>query len=177
MVVSETKKNDVNKSVVPITVVETSSEGNSCTYMMGHFKDGAIIAISQEDCDDVMFAGVSSGTSIINRIAGIDYEEMLELMTRAVNNRTRQRNFFRLQNSLLEGEINEEEFYTTIDENADDYVIEETENPSTERLFHALELSKNIKDVNSSEDLSSLFSFDSLNITDKLLEIEKNGGI
>lgn len=174
--IDEITKSEIGKSVVPITVVESSLEEKS-TYTFGQFKDGAFIAIMQDNCEEVMFAGISAGNSVINRIAGIDYEEMLELMTRAVNNRTRQRNFFRLQNSLLEGEINEKDFYKILDENSDDYVIEETENPSIERLFHALELSNNIKDVNTSEDLSSLFSFDSIDINDKLLDIEKNGGI
>ena len=108
---------------------------------------------------------------------GVNYEEMMELLIRAVNNRTRQRNFFRLYNNMLEGLITEEDFYKTIEENEDDYVVEETEIPTKERLGYALYISKRIKNVDKSEELSTLFSFSS-GVTDgELKMIETDGCI
>lgn len=141
-------------------------------------KDGAFVALQQSDgSGNVVFSGVSEGMSVINRMIGTDYGDMLDLMTRAVNNRTRQRNFFQLQNSMLEGLISEDEFYKIIEENEDDYVIEEKEKPSLERVHDALILSQKIKDVNNSEDFATLFSFDSYTTDKELEKLENNGGL
>lgn len=138
-------------------------------------RDGAFVAMQPANSGNVVFAGVSQGTNVINRMVGTDYAEMVDLLTRAVNNRTRQRNYFRLQNNLLEGLISEDDFYKEIEEKEDDYVIEEMEAPSPERLRHALILSQGIKDVLNSEDLSSLFSFSSEATDHELKKIEAYG--
>lgn len=52
-----------------------------------------------------------------------DYKRLTELLINAVNNRTRQRNYFRLYCQLLENEITEKEFDKEIDDNEDEYVI------------------------------------------------------
>lgn len=161
----------------PVLVMQGVSDANGQTIMSGLLKDGAFVALQPNGSDNVLFAGVSEGLSVINRIVGIDYMEVQELLTRAVNNRTRQRNFFQLQNSMLSGEITEDEFYKRIEENADDYVVEEMERPTQKRLYNALYLSQSIKDVHNSEDLSNLFSFDSGTTDEELAKIEANGSI
>ena len=161
----------------PVLVMQGVSDANGQTIMSGLLKDGAFVALQPNGSDNVLFAGVSEGLSVIDRIVGIDYMEVQELLTRAVNNRTRQRNFFQLQNSMLNGEITEDEFYKRIEENADDYVVEEMEHPTQKRLFNALYLSQSIKDVHNSEDLSNLFSFDSGTTDEELAKIEANGNI
>lgn len=161
----------------PVLVMQGVSDANGQTIMSGFLKDGAFVALQPNGSDNVLFAGVSEGLSVINRIVGIDYMEVQELLTRAVNNRTRQRNFFQLQNSMLSGEITEDEFYKRIEENADDYVVEEMERPTQKRLYNALYLSQSIKDVHNSEDLSNLFSFDSGTTDEELAKIEANGSI
>lgn len=159
-------------------VMKVTSDGQGQTVVSGQFNDGGtFVAMQQGDSGDVVFAGVSEGMSVINRIIGVDYAEMQELLTRAVNNRTRQRNYFQLQNSLLDGSITEDEFYRQIEEKEDDYVVEEIEKPSQERLYHALYLSQTIKDVDNSEDLSTLFSFDSATMDKELEKLEANGGL
>lgn len=166
-----------NRATSKVYTVEGKSNEFGQVLMSGQMRDGAFVALQQDGSDNIVFSGVSEGMSVINRMIGTDYSEMFELMTRAVNNRTRQRNFFQLQNSLLEGIINEEEFYKTIEENEDDYVIEEMEQPSVERIYNALLLSQKIKNVNNSEDFANLFSFDSI-VTDRHLEmLEDNGGL
>ena len=99
----------------PIIVeqIQMSDGNNNHVVMMGQMQDGAFVAVKQADQEKVVYAGISKGAAVINRMIGADYSEMQELLTRAVNNRTRQRNFFRLQNSMLEGQITEEEFYKT----------------------------------------------------------------
>ena len=140
-----------------------------------NLRDGKFVAVSNDSDNNVVFAGVSEGNAVINRMIGLDYEEVVELMTKAVNNRTRQRNYFRLYSQMCDGEITEEEFYNTIETNEDDYVVEESEIPTKERLMHALKLIKGLKDVKSSEDISTLFSFDSAETDKKLEEIDAYG--
>ena len=160
----------------PVTVRLTATWSNTPIFTSGILKDGKFIA-TNDDSGNVVFAGVSEGNAIINRMLGIDYAELSELMTKAVNNRTRQRNYFRLYSQMLEGEISEDQFYKLIEENEDDYVVEETEIPTKERIMHALRLSQGIKNVDSSEDLSDLFSFDSVETDKQLAEIEAHGSL
>ena len=160
----------------PVTVRVTATENNMPIFTTGILKDGKFIA-TNDDSGNVVFAGVSEGNAIIDRMMGIDYAELSELMTKAVNNRTRQRNYFRLYSQMLEGEISEDQFYKLIEENEDDFVVEEEEIPTKERLMHALRLSKGIKNVDSSEDLSNLFSFDSIETDKQLAEIEAHGSL
>ena len=81
------------------------------------------------------------------------------MLVDAVNNRTRERNYYQLYTQLLENEISDEEFDRAIDENPDDYMI------STEKILSALEfheaiaLSKYIKGIETTGDIESLFSF------------------
>lgn len=161
----------------PIIVEQTSDGGNCRIVTVGQMKDGSFIAVRQGEQENVVFAGISQGSKVINRMIGVDYAEMKELLTRAVNNRTRQRNFFQLQNSLHEGLITEEEFYKTLEENEDKYVVEELESPGVDRIEHALYLSQDIIDVNNSEEFANLFSFNSATSDRELQKLEDNGGI
>ena len=51
-------------------------------------------------------------------------DHILDIMAVAINNRTRERNYFKLYSSLLENKISDEEFDRLIDENPDMYVQE-----------------------------------------------------
>lgn len=173
----DVKSYKTNATSVSFTVEGKSNELGQ-VIMAGQMKDGTFVALQQPDgSGNVVFSGVSEGMSVINRMIGTDYSVMLDLMTRAVNNRTRQRNYFQLQSSMLEGLISEDEFYKRIEENEDDYVVEEMEQPSLERVYDALLLSQNIKDVNNSEDFATLFSFDSISTDKELEKLENNGGL
>lgn len=166
----------LHTTMEPSIYVEQQQTGDAYPQVtMCTMRDGAFVAMQTANSGNVVFAGVSQGTSVISRIAGVDYSEMVDLLTRAVNNRTRQRNYFRLQNNLLEGLISEDDFYKEIEEKEDDYVVEEVETPTPERLRHALILSQGIKDVQNSEDLSFLFSFSSEATDHELKKIEADG--
>jgi hypothetical protein len=171
-------KNATSTVAKTFVYVEQPRSGEaSPTVTMCQMQDGAFVAVKPSDNGNIFFAGISQGSSVISRMVGADYAEMVELLTRAVNNRTRQRNFFRLQNNLLEGIISEDDFYKEIEEKEDEYVVEEKESPSPERLCHAMILSQGIKDVQNSEDLSTLFSFSS-EVTDlELKKIESDGSL
>lgn len=172
-----------NKSTMPCERQQVTSIYTELPQMeevrtivnVGQMQDGFFVSMQPGNGNNVYFAGISYGSSVISRMIGFNQSEIIELFTRAVNNRTRQRNYFRLQNSMLEGLISEDEFYKTIEENEDDYVVEELEEPSKERLLHAMYLSKCIKDVNNSEDLSTLFSFGSETTDNELKKIEADG--
>jgi len=106
---------------------------------------------------------------------GWDAREIVEMLTKAVNNRTRERNFFRLYSEYLEKNITEEEFNRELSENEDDYVVEGEEKPTADRLRKALFLSSVIKDTDNSEQLSSLFSFDSIATDEGLKKLDSHG--
>ena len=170
----------INKEDQPkpsVYMEQPQMEDVRTTISLCTMQDGAFVTIKQENNQNVYFAGISKGSSVINRMIGMDYSDITELLIRAVNNRTKQRNFFRLQNSMLEGLITEEDFYKTIEENESDYVIEEIEEPTKRRLYCAMYLCQSIMDIKNSEDLSTLFSFSS-ETTDKVLKlIEADGSL
>lgn len=155
-------------------IVPTIQDDNSMkTITVGTMFDGKFVSapISPTQC---VFAGVGQN-QILERMIGTDQEESLELLTRAVNNRTRQMNYFRLYSDLLAGSITEDEFAHTLNENEDDYVLTEIEKPDIDKLKKALFLSRNIKEVNNSEDISMLFSFDSAE-TDRISKLLEADG-
>ena len=114
----------------------------------------------QEDNDITHFAGVGPTASIqgfFTRIVHVD--RLSELLIRAVNNRTRERNYFKKLVEFFQDEITEEEFDKEIEENGNEYVITTNEIPTREDLALACEVSKYIKDVKDVDDFSALFSF------------------
>ncbi len=87
-----------------------------------------------------------------------------ELLIRAINNRTRERNYFRLYCQLLEKEMTEDEFDAEIEKNVDDYVTSANQNASQEEFQYALNVSSKIMDVKDASDMIDLFSFNDCSI-------------
>lgn len=163
-----------NISSTSQVVVKASAIGSSgATITSVTTNDGRLLAVEDNNGNN-FFVGVSEGSGVFRRIVGTDYAELKELLTRAVNNRTRQRNYFRLYSQMLDKEISEDDFYKLIEENEDKYVVEEIENPSEDKLRHALELSRDILDVDNSEDLATLFSFNGDDTDRQLVKIEQD---
>lgn len=100
---------------------------------------------------------VSIGNKFINILSG--NSEITEMLIKAVNNRTRERNYFKLYCDLLDGTISDDEFDNQLSLNEDEYIVDENERPSIDKTKLALKLAENIKDVKTLNDLSSLFSF------------------
>ena len=118
------------------------------------------------------FSGVSRDNSIIKILTGEQYQDIVQLLLRAVNNRTIERNYFKLYSELLEGTITDDEFEKEIEENEDNYVISNDVTPLKQDVAYALKLSKKILDVKTTEDISSLFSFNSLKLDKLIIENE-----
>ena len=83
----------------------------------------------------------------------------IRMLIDAVNNRTRERNYWRLYCRLLENEITEDEFNREIDGNSDEYVISTDKIPTEQEFRDAVFLSDHIKDIETTGDVESLFSF------------------
>ncbi len=83
-----------------------------------------------------------------------------ELIKRAFNNRTRERNYYRLYSSLLEGDITEEEFDAEIENNETLYVIDTPKSASKEDIYFSVCVSRGWMDVDSTDEFSSLFELD-----------------
>lgn len=113
---------------------------------------------------------ISEGNTFLNLITGEHFNDAIELLITAVNNRTKERNFFKLYCDLLDQSITEEEFNEIVDKNEDNYIVGENESAEPKRVSLALKLSKRIKDVNSINDFSSLFSFNQHEIEQLAIE-------
>jgi len=85
-------------------------------------------------------------------------DRIIDIMTIAINNRTRERNYFKLYCQLLQNEISEADFNRMIDENPNEYVPEEYHNYGPLEIALARKASENIMDVADLNDMASLFS-------------------
>ena len=127
---------------------------------MPNFNGNQWHIVVQEHNEFTHFEGVGPTASvqgIVTRIVHVD--RLAELLIKAVNNRTRERNYFKRLIELFQNEITEEEFDKEIENNEDEYVITANETPTREDLVLACEVAKHIKDVKDIDDLAALFSF------------------
>lgn len=130
---------------------------NTTTIYTAYKNDGSsVIAIQDNNKDRVTFAGVANKARFFS-ISTAD--RLKELMTRAINNRTRERNYFKLYCDMLGGNITEDEFDREIEQNEDKYIIKQDCNASIEDIEVALEVSPSIMDVKSPDDMAEIFSF------------------
>ena len=90
---------------------------------------------------------------------GVLYPMSLDLLRTAVNNRTRERNYFRLLSQYLSEEISADDFDREIEENEDLYVLNCSRRPSRAQFEMACFLSNGLLGVDSPDDFFSLFSF------------------
>lgn len=130
---------------------------NTTTIYTAYKNDGSsVIAIQDNNKDRVTFAGVANKARFFS-ISTAD--RLKELMTRAINNRTRERNYFKLYCDMLGGNITEDEFDKEIEQNEDKYIIKQDCDASIEDIEVALEVSPSIMDVKSPDDMAEIFSF------------------
>ena len=130
---------------------------NTTTIYTTYQPDGSpVVAIQDSEKDRVAFAGVVNKARFFS-ISTAD--RLKDLMTRAINNRTRGRNYFKLYCDMLDGNITEEEFDKEIEQNEDKYIIKQDHDASTEDIEVALEVSPSIMDVKSPDDMAEIFSF------------------
>lgn len=130
------------------------------TFQMGHFvlgqTSGDIETMRGGASADVMTTSVSI---IIEEEMNIDLEErILQIMSIAVNNRTRERNYFKLYSRLLENKLSEDDFDRIIDENPDEFVQQEYQDYDSLDLAIARKASDKLMDVSDLSDMATLFS-------------------
>jgi predicted nucleotidyltransferase component of viral defense system len=102
-------------------------------------------------------AVISKDNSFLKTITGED--DAIKLLLKAVNNRTIERDYFKLYCEMLDSSITAEEFDHLIESNETDYVVSETDEPNDTQVKTALRLSEHIKGVDSLNDFTALFSF------------------
>lgn len=119
--------------------------------------DGSsVVAVQEDNRDRIAIAGTVNKAMFFN-ISTAD--RLKELMTRAVNNRTRERNYFKLYCEMLDGNITEEEFDKEIEEHEDKYIIKQDKDASIEDIEVALEVSPSLMNITSPDDMAEVFSF------------------
>lgn len=91
-------------------------------------------------------------------------DHIIDIMAVAINNRTRERNYFKLYSSLLENKISDEEFDRLIDENPDMYVQESYRDFSPLEIAVARKASEKIMDIEDLSDMATLFSISNRSI-------------
>lgn len=137
----------------------TQSVGdNSFSVFEYHGSDTQYVAVCQQD--DTYFAGHTTKAVLSSWIMGEIPQRLVDLAVKAINNRTRERNFSRLGEQLALGEISEEEYDRVLEEQEDDYVIRCDVKPSETDIKMAVSLASQVMDVEDTDDLAVLFSFD-----------------
>lgn len=109
--------------------------------------------------DKVFFAGVANA-----ELFGTTYDyftKSLNLLLEAVNNRTRERNYFKLYAENLMGEVSDEDFERELEEHEDLYVVRPYREATRRDLYISSYLAEHgeLMDVHSVDDIAELFSF------------------
>lgn len=147
---------DTNDITTISKEIETRSETVTTVYSDSYSVQ--VQTIKNEDGLKFQHALVlSQGDSFLNTICG--ETELIKLLLKAVNNRTIERDYFKLYCDMLDSSITEEEFDRVVSSNESDYIIDETYNPTTRELSIAANLIKYIKGINTIDDFTSIFSF------------------
>jgi len=131
---------------------------NAQNVVISYFQhDGGLRMMMASDGETTAFSGVAKNSFLTLQESPID--KVKDFLVRAVNNRTRERNFFKLYNELLEKRITDEDFDKTIEDQEDDYVVSQDQDADLNDLRLALFLASDIKDVEDADDVAALFSF------------------
>ncbi len=168
----------INNEISFPDVNPTSNSGENVSMFTFNNGDLNIIGKHNFTKGHTIFAGISSCYTFSERITGklFEFDKAVSLLIRAINNRTIERNYFKLYSELLDRIITEDEFDKELNEHESEYVISNDIIPTKEELELVLKLIPHIKDVTNSEDLSSLFSFKSNQLDKLLLQLENNNG-
>ena len=137
-------------------------------YGAGATSSIMIVGVHNPNKEAGFFVGSYRGDSFTSILNSFVPENAISLLIRAINNRTVERNYFRLYSQLLEDSISEDRFDEEIEHHEEDYVISTDHKPSQEEVQFILRIADKIKDLNNSTDMATLFSFD-MDQTDNLL--------
>lgn len=142
-----------------------NNSGPAISYISN--KNLKMFIVQNEDITE--FAGVAStGYFRIPMVPA----RAVDLMVKAFNNRTRERNYFRLYCQMLSDEISEKEFDDEIDRNEDQYVVDAPTEASADDIYTATHLSNRLMGMHSTDDFSSMFGIDDTSINNYIKAIE-----
>lgn len=99
---------------------------------------------------------------------------LVDLYIRAINNRTRQLNYFKLYSQVLRGDISDNDFDKEVYKNEDDYIIPVGADADSTEIELALQIAPNLKDIETVEDFMYLFSFNDKSIRKYMSEKSSN---
>lgn len=152
------KSNTINQPDISVVcdmpTLTVSSDNARVDTLRG---EGIVVKVIRGD-ETTQFAGIAEN-NVLTEAVGALTRVSEEMLINAVNNRTRERNYYKLYTRLLENEITDEEFDKEIDDNPDDYVVPIDKIPTEQEFYEAIRLSGKIKDVYTQGDMESLFSF------------------
>ena len=159
------KLQPITGAAIALATVTTPSDFTSqsiteCIFNSNGFK---LHVVSNERT--TAFIGEMENVLVPNVIRAIDGSKE-QMLIDAINNRTRERNYYQLYSRLLENEITEEEFDREIDNNSDDYVISTNKVPSEQEFHDAMIFADHIKGLETTGDIETLFSFRSKEFND-----------
>lgn len=116
--------------------------------------------LQAKSCNGIVAFSGSSSVGTFHKILIYNFEYSIDMLITAINNRTKERDYFRLYCDMLDNSITEEEFDNEIDTNEDKYVISYNNCFSDiQALRQILLFSEKINDVDSVEDFATLFSY------------------
>lgn len=131
-----------------------------------------IVATAVMNEDFAVFTGAAT-TSVFTKTLTGEYDQTIALLIQAVNNRTRERNYFKLYTALLQGDISEDDFDKEIEEHEEDYVVPAGNKRDKGYIESALKIAPLIKGIGSTDDFMSLFSVDDSSINKYITKYEK----
>ncbi len=135
------------------------NSGNGETHCLV-VNDKVHMAFVQND-DVTRFVGIAS-TEYFSRpmVPAKD----VDLLIKGFNNRTRERNYFKLYCQFLSNEISEEEFDKEIEDNENTYVVDAPGQMEPDDICKAILLSDKLMDIKTTDDFSSTFGIDDASI-------------
>lgn len=152
--------------------VNTAQNGQDTKFVACYYyssKDGQYFAM-RDDEETTVISRFKNQSSVWNIITGELPRRIIGLAVQAINNRTRERNFARLNSNLAMGIISEKEFDEELSNNEDKYVVKCDKMPTEPEIKASLQLASEIMDVNDTDDLSVLFSFNESALSQYLIK-------
>ena len=165
-------KNIATKDTVAISNIGSASTTNNFSTLS--FCGEKFNLQVEHNNETAIFAGTST-VDVLPQILNPNFPIREKMLIDAVNNRTRERNYFRLYCKLLEKYISEEEFDEELDKHPLLYINPMNIIPNKLNFLEAFKLAPHIMDADSIGSLEALFSFDE-NVFDTLCT-EINDGI
>lgn len=155
-----------NNSLIDIRICVNSESGKASAVVVNENLQMAYVKSN----DVTWFAGTAKTEYFFRPMVSA---KVLDLLIKGFNNRTRERNYFKLYCQLLSNEITDDEFDKEIEEKEDKYVVDVPGTVSPEDVCTAVCLSDRLMDIKTTEDFTSVFGIDD-NSIEKYIKLIEN---